>query len=85
MLGSGDDEDDMMFKDIEALKAHIFSLSDNHMEQVVSLVRGWMKRDETKKLSPSRPLDRGMKAAPSSSLAQLKTLRRAQKRDKSAG
>lgn len=48
-LGSGDDEDDMMFKDIEALKAHIFSLSDNHMEQVVSLVRGWMKRDETVK------------------------------------
>ena len=39
----------MMFKDIEALKAHIFSLSDNHMEQVVSLVRGWMKRDETVK------------------------------------
>ena len=49
LLGSGDDEDDMMFKDIEALKAHIFSLSDNHMEQVVSLVRGWMKRDETVK------------------------------------
>ena len=48
-LGGGDDEDDMMFKDIEALKAHIFSLSDNHMEQVVSLVRGWMKRDETVK------------------------------------
>ena len=49
LLGGGDDEDDMMFKDIEALKAHIFSLSDNHMEQVVSLVRGWMKRDETVK------------------------------------
>ena len=48
-LGGGDDEDDMMFKDIEALKAHIFSLSDNHMEQVVSLVRGWMKKDETVK------------------------------------
>ena len=48
-LGGGDEEDDMMFKDIEALKAHIFSLSDNHMEQVVSLVRGWMKRDETVK------------------------------------
>ena len=48
-LDGGDDEDDMMFKDIEALKAHIFSLSDNHMEQVVSLVRGWMKRDETVK------------------------------------
>lgn len=48
-LGDADDEDDMMFKDIEALKAHIFSLSDNHMEQVVSLVRGWMKRDETVK------------------------------------
>ena len=43
------DEDDLVFKDIEALKAHIFSLSDNHMEQVVTLVRGWMKRDETAK------------------------------------
>lgn len=43
------DDEDLVFKDIEALKAHIFSLSDNHMEQVVSLVRGWMKRDETVK------------------------------------
>lgn len=41
---SGDDE--LVFKDIEALKAHIFTLSDNHMEQVVTLVRGWMKQDE---------------------------------------
>ena len=48
-LDNADDEDDLMFKDIEALKAHIFSLSDNHMEQVVTLVRGWMKRDETVK------------------------------------
>lgn len=46
---NSNDEDDMVFKDIEALKAHIFSLSDNHMEQVVSLVRGWMKSDETAK------------------------------------
>ncbi len=44
-----DDEDDLVFKDIEALKAHIFTLSDNHMEQVVTLVRGWMKNDEAVK------------------------------------
>lgn len=36
------DEDDLVFKDIEALKAHIFSLSDNHMEQVVT----WCAADE---------------------------------------
>ena len=42
-----EDEDVLIFKDIEALKAHIFTLSDNHMEQVVTLVRGWMKNDET--------------------------------------
>ena len=42
-----ENEDDMVFKDVEALKAHIFTLSDNHMEQVVMLVRGWMKNDET--------------------------------------
>lgn len=41
-----DEDDDLVFKDIEALKAHIFTLSDNHMEQVVTLVRGWMKHDE---------------------------------------
>lgn len=39
------EEDELVFKDIEAIKAHIFSLSDNHMEQVVLLVRGWMKQD----------------------------------------
>ena len=44
-----DDTDDMVFKDVEALKAHIFNLSDNHMEQVVMLVRGWMRNDETAK------------------------------------
>lgn len=44
-----EEDDEMLFKDIEALKAHIFSLSDNHMEQVVMLVRGWMKGDETAK------------------------------------
>lgn len=44
-----DDEEGLVFKDIEALKAHIFTLSDNHMEQVVTLVRGWMKNDEAVK------------------------------------
>ena len=40
-----EDDDELIYKDIEALKAHIFTLSDNHMEQVVTLVRGWMKND----------------------------------------
>ena len=43
------DDEELVFKDIEALKAHIFTLSDNHMEQVVTLVRGWMKNDEAVK------------------------------------
>lgn len=43
---NGEDDEELVFKDIEALKAHIFTLSDNHMEQVVTLVRGWMKQDE---------------------------------------
>lgn len=42
-----EDDDELVFKDIEALKAHIVTLSDNHMEQVVTLVRGWMRNDET--------------------------------------
>ncbi|MBQ7608463.1 MAG: flagellar M-ring protein FliF [Desulfovibrionaceae bacterium] len=41
--------EELYFKDIEALKAHIFTLSDNHMEQVVLLLRGWMKQDGTAK------------------------------------
>ena len=45
-LETVDEDEELVFKDIEALKAHIFSLSDNHMEQVVTLVRGWMKKDE---------------------------------------
>ena len=40
-----EDDDELIYKDIEALKAHIFTLSDNHIEQVVTLVRGWMKND----------------------------------------
>jgi flagellar M-ring protein FliF len=44
-----DDGDELVFKDIEALKAHIFTLSDNHMEQVVMLMRGWMTGNETAK------------------------------------
>ncbi len=42
-----DEDDELVFNDIESLKAHIFTLSDNHMEQVVTLVRGLMKEDET--------------------------------------
>ncbi|MBO4301056.1 MAG: flagellar M-ring protein FliF [Desulfovibrio sp.] len=44
-----EDEDGLIFKDVEALKAHIVTLADNHMEQVVTLVRGWIKEDETAK------------------------------------
>jgi flagellar M-ring protein FliF len=44
-----DGDDEIYYKDIEALKAHIFVLSDNHQEQVISLVRSWMKTDETAK------------------------------------
>ena len=44
-IEAGDEDDELVFKDIEALKAHIFSLSDQHMEQVVTLVRGWMKNE----------------------------------------
>lgn len=41
-----DEDEELVFQDIEALKAHIITLSDNHMEQVVTLVRGWIKKDE---------------------------------------
>ena len=44
-----EDDDELIFKDVEALKAHIFTLADNHMEQVVLLVRDWMKKDEAAK------------------------------------
>jgi flagellar M-ring protein FliF len=44
-----EDDEVLVFKDVETLKAHIFTLSDNHMEQVVTLVRGWMKNDEAVK------------------------------------
>lgn len=37
-----DEEEEINLQDIEAIKAHIFNLSDNHMDQVVTLVRGWM-------------------------------------------
>lgn len=48
-LENEDDDDELLlFKDIEALKAHIFSLADQHMEQVVAIMRGWMKYGEAK-------------------------------------
>ncbi len=40
------EEEELIFKDVEALKAHIFTLADNHMEQVVLLVRDWIKSDD---------------------------------------
>lgn len=47
-MGEGEESEDelLLFKDIEALKAHIFSLSEQHMDQVVAIVRGWMKHGE---------------------------------------
>ncbi len=41
-----DDDDLMLFKDIEALRIHIFNLSEQHMDQVISIVRGWIKDGE---------------------------------------
>lgn len=46
--GEESDDELLLFKDIEALKAHIFSLADQHMEQVVAIMRGWMKYGEAK-------------------------------------
>ncbi|MCR5562945.1 MAG: flagellar M-ring protein FliF [Desulfovibrio sp.] len=40
------EEEELIFKDVEALKAHIFTLAENHMEQVVLLVRDWIKSDD---------------------------------------
>ncbi len=46
-LGEGDDEDELMiFKDVESLRVHIFNLSEQHMEQVIVIMRGWIKNDE---------------------------------------
>ncbi len=41
-----EDDDLMLFKDIEALRVHIFNLSEQHMDQVISIVRGWIKDGE---------------------------------------
>lgn len=41
------EEEMLYFKDIEALKAHIFTLADQHMDQVVTIVRGWMSNADT--------------------------------------
>ncbi len=47
-LDSMSDEDDdlMLFKDIEALRIHIFNLSEQHMDQVITIMRGWIKDGE---------------------------------------
>ncbi len=42
----GDDDDLMLFKDVESLKMHIFNLSEQHMDQVIVIMRGWIKDDE---------------------------------------
>ncbi len=42
-----DDEDELMiFKDVESLRVHIFNLSDQHMDQVIVIMRGWIKDGE---------------------------------------
>ncbi len=45
-LESDDDDDLMLFKDVEALRIHIFNLSDQHMDQVIAIMRGWIKDGE---------------------------------------
>ncbi len=45
----GDDEagdDLMLFKDVESLRMHIFNLSEQHMDQVIVIMRGWIRDDE---------------------------------------
>ncbi len=42
-----DDDELMLFKDIEALRVHIFNLSEQHMDQVISIMRGWIKDGES--------------------------------------
>ena len=44
-----EEDDELGFRDIEAVKARIFTLADNHMEQVVTLLRGWIREDEAAK------------------------------------
>ncbi len=44
--GLGEDDELMLFKDVEAMKVHIFNLSEQHMDQVVAIMRGWIKDGE---------------------------------------
>ncbi len=45
-IGFGADDELMLFKDVEAMKVHIFNLSEKHMDQVVAIMRGWIKDGE---------------------------------------
>ncbi len=45
-MGENEDDDLMLFKDIESLRVHIFNLSEQHMDQVITIMRGWIKDDE---------------------------------------
>ncbi len=46
-LESLDDDDDLMlFKDVESLRVNIFNLSEQHMDQVIVIMRGWIKDGE---------------------------------------
>ncbi len=41
-----DDDDLMLFKDVESLRVNIFNLSEQHMDQVIVIMRGWIKDGE---------------------------------------
>lgn len=38
-------EEEDLYADVDAIKANIFSLADQHMDQVVTLMRGWMNNN----------------------------------------
>ncbi len=44
--GADDDDDLMLFKDVESLRVNIFNLSEQHMDQVIVIMRGWIKDGE---------------------------------------
>ncbi len=40
------DDELMIFKDVESLRINIFNLSEQHMDQVIVIMRGWIKDGE---------------------------------------
>ncbi len=41
-----DDDELMLFKDVESLRVNIFNLSEQHMDQVIVIMRGWIRDGE---------------------------------------